>query len=65
MQLYGKWKWFHSIVQREPIRKQVHKEKHNDEVVPVNRPIHVCDNLFFFLAQQPPSGPGPPHSRGL
>jgi len=20
---------------------------------------------FFFLAQQPPSGPGPPHSRGF
>jgi hypothetical protein len=38
--------------------KAVHKGKHNDEVAPVHLPIHVCDNLFFFLVQQPPVSQG-------
>jgi len=27
--------------------------------------MNLMNMLFFYLARQPPSGPGPPHSRGV
>ena len=34
--------------------KELHKGKHNNEVAPVHRPIHVCDNLIFFFGATAP-----------